>query len=147
MPRCWLVSSHWCGGSGAKSWLTGCGSEGFYADETRLLSRFGLTADGVPLNKLIHQARWGPLSLLGIDPFQRYYGNYATPPDFLIMLGQYLAWTDDRATVRELLPVARKVVDPHTIPSATTSEASGRWRTAPSLSAWPATAASRSCIG
>ena len=61
--------------------------------------------------KLIHQARLGPLSLLGFDPVLRYYGDYATPPDFLIMLGQYLAWTDDRQTVRELLPVARKAVD------------------------------------
>jgi glycogen debranching enzyme len=61
--------------------------------------------------KLIHQARSGPLSLLGVDPVLRYYGDYATAPDFLIMLGQYLAWTDDRATVRELLPVARKAID------------------------------------
>jgi len=30
-------------------WLTGHGIEGFYADETRLLSRFDLTADGEPL--------------------------------------------------------------------------------------------------
>ena len=25
--------------------------------------------------KMIHQARWGPLSLLDIDPFTRYYGD------------------------------------------------------------------------
>jgi glycogen debranching enzyme len=61
--------------------------------------------------KLIHQMRTGPLSLLGIDPVLRYYGDYATVPDFLIMLGQYLAWTDDRATVRALLPVARQAID------------------------------------
>ena len=61
--------------------------------------------------KMIHQARWGPLALLGIDPFRRYYGDYATPPDFLIMLGQYLAWSNDLATVRELLPAARKAID------------------------------------
>jgi glycogen debranching enzyme len=61
--------------------------------------------------KLIHQAGWGPLSLLGIDPFSRYYGDYATPPDFLIMLGQYLAWSNDLATVRALLPAAREVID------------------------------------
>ncbi len=61
--------------------------------------------------KMIHQARWGPLSLLGVDPVARYYGDYATPPDFLIMLGQYLAWTGDLATVRELLPAARKALD------------------------------------
>jgi glycogen debranching enzyme len=60
--------------------------------------------------KLIHQARWGPLALLGIEPFDRYYGDYATPPDFLIMLGQYLAWTNDLATVRDLLPAARLAI-------------------------------------
>jgi glycogen debranching enzyme len=61
--------------------------------------------------KLLHQARHGPLSLLGIDPFTGYYGDWATPPDFLVFLGQYLAWTGDRDTVRNLLPVARRVLD------------------------------------
>jgi glycogen debranching enzyme len=60
--------------------------------------------------KLLHQARRGPLSLLGFDPFARYYGDWATPPDFLLFLGQYLAWTGDLGTVRELLPVARQVL-------------------------------------
>lgn len=61
--------------------------------------------------KPLHQARYGPLSLLGIDPFTGYYGDWATPPDFLVFLGQYLAWTGDRDTVRELLPAARRVLD------------------------------------
>ncbi|MGH2385433.1 MAG: amylo-alpha-1,6-glucosidase [Candidatus Limnocylindria bacterium] len=61
--------------------------------------------------KMIHQARGGPLSELGINPFTRYYGDWATPPDFLIMLGQYLAWTGDRQTVREFLPAARDAID------------------------------------
>lgn len=61
--------------------------------------------------KLIHQARSGPLSLLGKNPFVAYYGDYAAPPDFLIMLGQYLAWSGDLATARSLLPAARKVID------------------------------------
>jgi glycogen debranching enzyme len=60
--------------------------------------------------KMIHQARWGPLSQLGIDPFRRYYGDYATVPDFLIMLGQYLTWTGDLETVRGLLPAARRAL-------------------------------------
>lgn len=60
--------------------------------------------------KMIHQARWGPLSVLNVDPVLRYYGDYAAPSDFLIMLGQYLAWTNDRATVHELLPAARKAI-------------------------------------
>lgn len=61
--------------------------------------------------KLLHQARRGPVSLLGIDPFTAYYGDWATGPDFLVFLGQYYAWTGDLETVRELLPVARQVVD------------------------------------
>jgi glycogen debranching enzyme len=61
--------------------------------------------------KMIHQARAGPLSILGINPHIRYYGDWATPPDFLIMLGQYLAWTGDLDTVRTLLPAARDAVD------------------------------------
>ena len=61
--------------------------------------------------KMIHQARGGPLSELGIDPYTRYYGDWATPPDFLIMIGQYLAWTGDHDAVRELLPAARDAID------------------------------------
>jgi glycogen debranching enzyme len=61
--------------------------------------------------KMIHQARGGPLSVLGINPHARYYGDWATPPDFLIMLGQYLAWTGDVDTIRTLLPAARDAID------------------------------------
>jgi glycogen debranching enzyme len=61
--------------------------------------------------KLIHQAGRGPLAILGHNPFSRYYGDYATAPDFLIMVGQYLTWTNDVATVRALLPAARKAIE------------------------------------
>jgi glycogen debranching enzyme len=61
--------------------------------------------------KLLHRARRGPVSALGLDPLGRYYGDFATGPDFLIFLAQYLAWTGDLDTVRELLPVARSVLD------------------------------------
>ncbi|WP_246633517.1 amylo-alpha-1,6-glucosidase [Pseudonocardia nigra] len=57
--------------------------------------------------KLLHQARTGPISALGLDPMLAYYGDYATPVDFLVFLGQYLAWTGDTSTVRQLLPAAR----------------------------------------
>jgi glycogen debranching enzyme len=60
--------------------------------------------------KLITRVRWGPLSLLGEDPFAHYYGDYATATDFLICFGQYLAWTNDRRTARELLPAVRDVL-------------------------------------
>lgn len=61
--------------------------------------------------KLLHQARRGPRSVLGEDPLDRYYGDFATGPDFLVFLGQYYAWTGDTELLRELLPVARKVLD------------------------------------
>lgn len=60
--------------------------------------------------KLLHEARRGPVSLLGFDPFDRYYGDWATGPDFLVFLGQYLAWTADLGTVRDLAPTARRVL-------------------------------------
>lgn len=60
--------------------------------------------------KMVHQARHGPLSRLGIDPFTAYYGDWSTSPDFLIFLGQYLAWTNDVTTVRTLLPSARQAL-------------------------------------
>jgi glycogen debranching enzyme len=61
--------------------------------------------------KMIHRAGGGPLSQLGHDPFDRYYGDWATGPDFLVMLGQYLAWTGDAATLRRLTPAARATLD------------------------------------
>lgn len=60
--------------------------------------------------KMVHQARHGPLSKLGADPFSGYYGDWSTAPDFLIFLGQYFAWTGDIDTVRRLLPAARQAL-------------------------------------
>jgi glycogen debranching enzyme len=61
--------------------------------------------------KPLHEARRGPDSLLGLDPFDAYYGDWATGPDFLAVLGQYLAWTGDLDTVRELMPAANRILD------------------------------------
>ncbi|WP_446215075.1 amylo-alpha-1,6-glucosidase [Micromonospora sp. IBHARD004] len=61
--------------------------------------------------KPLHEARRGPVSVLGLDPFAGYYGDWSTAPDFLVFLGQYLAWTGDLRTVRELLPTARRALD------------------------------------
>jgi glycogen debranching enzyme len=60
--------------------------------------------------KLLHQARRGPLAVLGHDPLTAYYGDWATVPDFLVFLGQYYAWTADLDTVRDLVPVARRAL-------------------------------------
>ena len=61
--------------------------------------------------ELLHEARLGPTAALGLDAFAAYYGDLATGPDFLVFLGQYLAWTGDLDTVRELLPTARRILD------------------------------------
>ncbi|MGW4498714.1 amylo-alpha-1,6-glucosidase [Micromonospora sp. NPDC004336] len=60
--------------------------------------------------KPLHEARRGPVSALGLDPFDGYYGDWSTAPDFLVFLGQFLAWTGDLDTVRELLPAARRAL-------------------------------------
>ncbi|GAA4578255.1 glycogen debranching N-terminal domain-containing protein [Micromonospora coerulea] len=60
--------------------------------------------------KPLHEARRGPVSVLGLDPFTGYYGDWSTAPDFLVFLGQYLAWTGDLDTVRDLLPTARRAL-------------------------------------
>jgi glycogen debranching enzyme len=60
--------------------------------------------------KMLHQARRGPLAALGDDPLTAYYGDWATVPDFLVFLGQYLAWTGDLDTVGDLVPVARQAL-------------------------------------
>ncbi|MFG2057601.1 glycogen debranching N-terminal domain-containing protein [Micromonospora sp. NPDC048930] len=60
--------------------------------------------------KPLHEARQGPVSVLGLNPFDGYYGDWSTAPDFLVFLGQYLAWTGDLDTVRELLPTARRAL-------------------------------------
>ncbi|MFU8874531.1 glycogen debranching N-terminal domain-containing protein [Micromonospora sp. SL4-19] len=60
--------------------------------------------------KPLHEARQGPVSALGLNPFTSYYGDWSTAPDFLVFLGQFLAWTGDLDTVRELLPTARRAL-------------------------------------
>jgi glycogen debranching enzyme len=57
--------------------------------------------------KLLHQARSGPVTAVGENPFTGYFGDYATPQDLLILLGQHLAWTGDAKVTRELLGTAR----------------------------------------
>jgi glycogen debranching enzyme len=60
--------------------------------------------------KMIHQAGDAPASVAGRNPFDRYYGDYATPVDFVAMVGQYYAWTGDTQTALSLLPAARKAL-------------------------------------
>ncbi|HUO86767.1 MAG TPA: glycogen debranching N-terminal domain-containing protein, partial [Thermoanaerobaculia bacterium] len=49
--------------------------------------------------RIVQQARRGPLARLGETPFDRYYGDFASPLMFVISLGQMYAWTGDRAAL------------------------------------------------
>jgi glycogen debranching enzyme len=60
--------------------------------------------------RIIQQVRTGPLNQLNINPRGRYYSDYASPGDFLIMLGQHLMWTGDRDVLRAHLPAAERVL-------------------------------------
>lgn len=60
--------------------------------------------------RILHQHDLGPVAALDLNSHGRYYGDYTAPQDFLMMLAEYLAWTGDLATVRGLLPAARRVL-------------------------------------
>ncbi|HEX6201666.1 MAG TPA: glycogen debranching N-terminal domain-containing protein, partial [Thermoanaerobaculia bacterium] len=56
--------------------------------------------------RIVQQARRGPLARLGVNPFDRYYGDYASPLMFVISLGQLYAWTGDRRALARSWPAA-----------------------------------------
>jgi glycogen debranching enzyme len=61
--------------------------------------------------RIIQQARRGPLARLGVNPFDRYYGDFASPFVFLIALGQLYAWTGERRLVERHWDAARRILD------------------------------------
>jgi glycogen debranching enzyme len=60
--------------------------------------------------KMLHQAGHNPQADMGTNPFDAYYGDYATPVDFVAMLGQYYLWTADLQTGRELISTAKSAL-------------------------------------
>jgi glycogen debranching enzyme len=60
--------------------------------------------------KMLHQAGHSPQPDMGKNPFDAYYGDYATPVDFVAMLGQYYLWTHDLQTGRKLIGTAKKAL-------------------------------------
>jgi glycogen debranching enzyme len=60
--------------------------------------------------KLVQEARYGSMSALGIGPHIAYYGDYASPLDFLVLFGQHLAWSGDVRTTRQMAQAARRIV-------------------------------------
>jgi glycogen debranching enzyme len=61
--------------------------------------------------RIIQQARQDLGSRLGKTPYDRYYGDHASPLMFIIGLGQMYAWNGDRAAVARHWDAARRVLD------------------------------------
>lgn len=61
--------------------------------------------------RIVQQARRDPLSRLGHVPFDRYYGDYASPLMFVIALGNAYAWSGERDLLDRHWDHARRVLD------------------------------------
>jgi glycogen debranching enzyme len=61
--------------------------------------------------RLPYQIRQGPLARLGLDPYDAYYADFASPLMFVISLAHLYAWQGDRAAVREHWDTVRRILD------------------------------------
>jgi glycogen debranching enzyme len=61
--------------------------------------------------RIVHSVRRGPLARTGKNPFDRYYGDHASPFLFVIGLAQLYAWTGKRDTLERHWDTARRVLD------------------------------------
>lgn len=61
--------------------------------------------------KILHEVRTGEMAIAGEIPHTPYFGSVDATPLWLILLSEYFLWTDDRATVRSLLPAAERALD------------------------------------
>ncbi len=57
--------------------------------------------------KILHELRFGELTVFGERPHSPYFGTYDATPLFLVLLDEYERWTGDATLVRELEPNAR----------------------------------------
>ena len=73
------------------------------AHQGKVLNPKNLEAPG----KILHEQRDGEASRTGRTPFQTYYGTVDATPLWICLLGDYLEWTGDFETVRELEPNLR----------------------------------------
>ena len=70
------------------------------AHQGKALNPVNLEAPG----KILHEQRDGEASRTGRTPFQTYYGSVDATPLWVCLLGDYLEWTGDLDTVRDLQP-------------------------------------------
>ncbi|HEY7479434.1 MAG TPA: glycogen debranching N-terminal domain-containing protein [Gemmatimonadales bacterium] len=61
--------------------------------------------------RIVHSVRRGPLARTGKNPFNRYYGDFASPLMFVISLAHLYAWKGDRADLRQHWDAARRALD------------------------------------
>ncbi len=61
--------------------------------------------------RIIRAAQRGPLVALGKSPFDRYYGDFASPFDFIFALGQLYAWSGAKELLKRHWDAARRVMD------------------------------------
>jgi glycogen debranching enzyme len=60
--------------------------------------------------KIPHEIRFGEMAAAGEVPHTPYYGSADATPLFLVLLAEYVQWTDDQAFLRELLPHAARAL-------------------------------------
>ena len=60
--------------------------------------------------KIPHEIRFGEMAVAGEVPHTPYYGSVDATPLFLVLLSEYVQWTDDRVTLGELLPAAERAL-------------------------------------
>jgi glycogen debranching enzyme len=61
--------------------------------------------------KILHEIRFGELTVLGETPHRPYYGSVDATPLFLVLLSEYWRFTGDADTVRRLWPHALSALE------------------------------------
>ncbi|EXX85533.1 amylo-alpha-1,6-glucosidase, partial [Paenibacillus darwinianus] len=60
--------------------------------------------------KIMHELRSGELAGTDQIPFTPYYGTIDATPLFLVLIGEYVKWTDDAALLEAMLPHIRRAL-------------------------------------
>jgi len=61
--------------------------------------------------KIMHELRRGELSNTDQVPFTPYFGTIDATPLFLVLLAEYVKWTEDYGVLKELMPNVRRALD------------------------------------
>ncbi|MEK4348244.1 amylo-alpha-1,6-glucosidase [Paenibacillus sp. FSL P4-0184] len=61
--------------------------------------------------KIMHEIRDGELANTNQVPFKPYYGTVDATPLFLILIGEYVKWTDDIPLFEEMMPNIRRALE------------------------------------